>query len=238
MSLPRSRSAPGRIRVLPPVLGAAVGVLLLVGCTGTGEPKSAGHTAGASAPARLWPERSPAPQPSSDEVGSHERPARLSGVPPVPSGDIRKVPLLTIVEAQVRAGSELKGAPEFDRATTRKINHCATDRKHCPVRTPQYRDLNNDGKDELLVGIESADHNLALWVFMLKNGALTRIMDAAATPLAVEVTGGDVIIREPTGTPGFDMRTVYSWDKRTQSMILRVMEFDEVYRTTHRKSTA
>lgn len=238
MSLPRSRPAPGRIRVLPPVLGMAVGVLLLSGCTGTGELKSAGHTAGASAPARLWPERSPAPQPSSDEVGSHERPARLRGVPRVPSGDIRKVPLLTIVRAQVQAGSELKGTPEFDQATTQKIDHCATDRKHCPVRAPQYRDLNDDGKDELVVGIEGSDHNLALWVFMLKDGAVTRIMDAGATPLAVEVTGGDVIIREPTGTPGYDMRTVYSWDKRTQSMILRVMEFDEVYRTTPRKSTS
>ncbi|GLW18819.1 MULTISPECIES: hypothetical protein [Streptomyces] len=238
MSLPRSRPAPGRIRVLPPVLGTAVAVLLLAGCTGTGEPKSAGHTASASAPARLWPERSPAPQPPSDEVGSPERSARLSGVPRVPSGDIRKVPLLTVVEAQLRAGSELKGTPEFDRATTRKIEHCATDRKHCPVRTPQYRDLNNDGKDELLVGIESPDHNLALWVFMLKNGALTRIMDAGVTPLAVEVTGGDVIVREPTGTPGFDVRTVYSWDKRTQSMTLRVTEYDETYRTTPRKSTS
>ncbi|WP_329141990.1 hypothetical protein OIU91_00730 [Streptomyces sp. NBC_01456] len=216
----------------------AIGVLLLSGCTGTGEPKSAGHTAGASAPARLWPERSPAPQPSADEVGSHERPARLRGVPRVPSGDIRKVPLLTIVKAQVEAGSELKGTPEFDQATTQKIDHCATDRKHCPVRAPQYRDLNDDGKDELVVGIEGSDHNLALWVFMLKDGAVTRIMDAGATPLAVEVTGGDVIIREPTGTPGYDMRTVYSWDKRTQSMILRVMEFDEVYRTTPRKSTS
>ncbi|WP_432001023.1 hypothetical protein [Streptomyces sioyaensis] len=217
----------------------AVGGLLLSGCTeGTGEPRSAGRTAAASAPARLWPDRSPAPQPSTDEVGAPERPSPLRGVPRVRSGDIRTVPLLTIVKAQVLAGSEVKGSPEFDQAVTEKIEHCATDRRRCPVRAPQYRDLNGDGKDELIVGIEGTNHVLALWVFMLKNGVVTRIMDAGTTPLSVEVTGGDVILREPTGTPGYDMRTVYSWDKRTQAMILRVMEFDEVARTASPKSAS
>ncbi|TXD00268.1 hypothetical protein FS847_02085 [Streptomyces sp. ISID311] len=159
-------------------------------------------------------------------------------MPHVPSGDIRTVPLLTVVNAQVLAGSEDNGSPQFDQATTEKIEHCATDRKRCPVRDPQYRDLNGDGKDELIVGIEGADHVLALWVFMLKDGVVTRIMDAGATPLSVEVTGGDVILREPTGTPGYDMRTVYSWDKRTQAMILRVMEFDEVARTAPPRSAS
>lgn len=237
MSLPRSRPVPGRIRVLPPVLGVAVGGLLLSGCMeGTGEPKSAGRTAAASAPARLWPERPPAPQPSKDEVGAREKPSPLRGVPHVPSGDIRRVPLLTVVKAQVLAGSEDDGSPQFDAATAEKIEHCATDRKRCPVRAPQYRDLNGDGKDELIVGIEGADHVLALWVFMLKDGVVTRIMDASATPLSVEVTGGDVILREPTGTPGYDMRTVYSWDTHSQAMILRVMEFDEILRTAPPKS--
>ncbi|MFI1304148.1 hypothetical protein [Streptomyces sioyaensis] len=217
----------------------AVGGLLLSGCTeGTGEPKSAGRTAAASAPARLWPDRSPAPQPSTDEVGARERPSPLRGVPRVRSGDLRTVPLLTIVKAQVLAGSEVKGSPEFDPAVTEKIEHCATDRKRCPVRAPQYRDLNGDGKDELIVGIEATNHVLALWVFTLKDGVVTRIMDADTTPLSVEVTGGDVILREPTGTPGYDLRTVYSWDKRTQSMILRVMEFDEVARTASPKSAS
>ncbi|MFD9209447.1 hypothetical protein ACFVZM_24615 [Streptomyces sioyaensis] len=217
----------------------AVGGLLLSGCTeGTGEPRSAGRTAAASAPARLWPDRSPAPQPSTDEVGAPERPSPLRGVPRVRSGDIRTVPLLTIVKAQVLAGSEVKGSPELDQAVTEKIEHCATDRKRCPVRAPQYRDLNGDGKDELIVGIEGTNHVLALWVFMLKDGVVTRIMDAGTTPLSVEVTGGDVILREPTGTPGYDMRTVYSWDKRTQAMILRVMEFDEVARTASPKSAS
>ncbi|MGW7575658.1 hypothetical protein [Streptomyces sp. NPDC054765] len=205
---------------------AATGMAgLLSSCTGSGEPLSAGHTSPASAPVRLWPERKPAPQP---ETGSGENlPAAVPGVPRVPSGDIRKANLLTVVKAQVAAGSALGGGPQFDAATARRIDACAAEPAHCPVRKPQYRDLTGDGKAELIVGIEAPGHSLALWVFRLDHGVVTRIMDAGATPLSVEVANGDLILREPTGTPGYDTRTVYAWDSRTRTMALRSMEFDQ-----------
>ncbi|MFE1173226.1 hypothetical protein [Streptomyces sp. NPDC058773] len=205
---------------------AATGIVaLLGGCKGTGEPLSAGHTMAASAPVRLWPDRKPAPQP---EPGTGENlPAAVPGVPRVPSGDIRKAPLLTVVRKQVRAGSALGGGPQFDAATTRKIDACADEPAHCPVRKPQYQDLTGDGKAELIVGIESSDDSLALWVFTLDHGVVTRIMDAGATPLSVEIANGDLILREPTGTPGYATRTVYAWDARTRTMALRAMEFDQ-----------
>ncbi|MEJ8652388.1 hypothetical protein WKI65_30950 [Streptomyces sp. MS1.AVA.3] len=194
-------------------------------CAGNGEPQSAGHTPAASAPVRLWPERKPAPQP---EPGTGENlPAAVPGVPRVPSGDIRKAKLLTVVKAQVAAGSALGGGPQFDSRTTRKIDACAAEPAHCPVRKPQYRDLTGDGKAELIVGIEAPDKSLALWVFTLDHGVVTRIMDAGATPLSVEVANGDLILREPTGTPGYDTRSVYAWDTRTRTMALRSMEFDQ-----------
>ncbi|GAA5608936.1 MULTISPECIES: hypothetical protein [Streptomyces] len=205
---------------------AATGIAaLLGGCTESGEPQSAGHTSAASAPVRLWPDRKPAPQP---ERGKGENlPAAVPGVPRVPSGDIRKAPLLTVVKAQVDAGSALDGGPQFDSATESRINACAKAPEHCPVRKPQYLDLTGDGKPELIVGIEALDRSLALWVFTLRHGVVTRIMDAGATPLSVEIANGDLILREPTGTPGYATRTVYEWDPRTRAMTLRAMEFDE-----------
>lgn len=79
---------------------AATGIMaLLGGCTGIGEPLSAGHASAASAPVRLWPDRKPAPL---EEPGRGENlPATVPGVPKVPSGDIRKASLLTVVKAQV-----------------------------------------------------------------------------------------------------------------------------------------
>ncbi|UYB38518.1 hypothetical protein SLV14_000886 [Streptomyces sp. Je 1-4] len=46
------------------------------------------------------------------------------------------------------------------------------------MRKPQYQDLTGDGKAELIVGIEAPDASLALWVFKLHPGVVTRIMDA------------------------------------------------------------
>ncbi|MFE6743386.1 hypothetical protein [Streptomyces tubercidicus] len=207
-------------------LAAAGIVALLGGCTASGEPLSAGQTSPASAPVRLWPDRKPAPP---EEPGRGENlPATVPGVPKVPSGDIRKAPLLTVVKAQVAAGSSFDGAPQFDGATTRKIDACAGERARCPVLKPQYQDLTGDGKAELIVGIDdAADESLTLWVFTLRHGVVTRIMDAAATPLSVEIANGDLILREPTSTPGYATRTVYAWDPRTKTMALRSMEFDQ-----------
>lgn len=205
---------------------AATGIMaLLGGCTGIGEPLSAGHASAASAPVRLWPDRKPAPL---EEPGRGENlPATVPGVPKVPSGDIRKASLLTVVKAQVAAGSALDGEPQFDRATTRKIDACDDERARCPVLKPQYQDLTGDGKAELIVGIGAADESLALWVFTLRHGVVTRIMDAGVTPLSVEVANGDLILREPTSTPGYATRTVFAWDPRTKTMALRSSEYDQ-----------
>lgn len=92
---------------------------------------------------------------------------------------------------------------------------------------PQYQDLTGDGKAELIVGIGAADESLALWVFTLRHGVVTRIMDAGVTPLSVEVANGDLILREPTSTPGYATRTVFAWDPRTKTMALRSSEYDQ-----------
>ncbi|MEE4418068.1 hypothetical protein [Streptomyces bugieae] len=200
--------------------------LVATGCTGTsGEPRSAGATSVASAPARLWPDRAPAPQPPPDKTGL-DGPSPLPGLPRVPSGNIRTLNALDVVKAQI-AEDARHDSPAFDKATEREINQCGDHPRRCPVRAPEYQDLTHDGKDELIVGIEGKEHALAIWAYMLRGGVVNRILDTAGTPLSVDVSDGDVIMREPTDSPGYEMRTVHAWDERRQTMEIRTMEFDQ-----------
>ncbi|WP_234440883.1 hypothetical protein [Streptomyces rimosus] len=231
MPFPRPRPPlPGQARVWLPALAGATAVSLVGGCTGTGEARSAGPAPAVSAPAQLWDEPPLPPRPADGKGSTDTRPAPLHGVPDVPSGDIRRASWLNIVKAQTRAGGDGHTGPQFGQGTLREIRRCTADRRQqakCPVRAPRYRDLNGDGKDELIVGIaEGTDDLLAIWVFTVRDKKVTRIMDAAARPLSVEVTGQDVILREPSDSAGYEMRTVYSWDERAQAMELRAMEFD------------
>ncbi|WP_208869785.1 hypothetical protein [Streptomyces lydicus] len=224
MLLPRSLSAPGPARTVSLALVVA-GAAALAGCSDTGEPEGAGATRIASAPARLWPERPPAPQPPPDRSGQ-DGPSPVPGLHREASGDIRKVDPLSVVRAQIAADARAH-SPAFDRATERKILRCTAEPSAgCPVRAPQYQDLTHDGKAELIVGIEGSEHVLAVWAYTLRGGVVNRILDTAGTPLSVEVADGDLIMREPTGSPGYEMRTVHSWDDKRQTMEIRAMEFD------------
>ncbi len=195
----------GQVRAWLPAVAGATAVSLVSGCTGTGEARSAGSARAVSAPAQLWDEP-PLPPRDTDGKGSTDtRLAPLHGVPEVPSGDIHRASWLDIVKAQTAAGGDGHSGPQFN------------------------PDLDGDGKDELIVGIaEGTDDQVAIWGFTVRDGKVTRIMDATARPLSVEVTGQEVILREPSGSAGYEMRTVYSWDERAQAMELRAMEFDPV----------
>ncbi|MFH8747684.1 hypothetical protein ACH4GK_27810 [Streptomyces rimosus] len=206
MPFPRPRPPlSGQVRAWLPAVAGATAVSLVSGCTGTGEARSAGSARAVSAPAQLWDEP-PLPPRDTDGKGSTDtRLAPLHGVPEVPSGDIHRASWLDIVKAQTAAGGDGHSGPQFN------------------------PDLDGDGKDELIVGIaEGTDDQVAIWGFTVRDGKVTRIMDATARPLSVEVTGQEVILREPSGSAGYEMRTVYSWDERAQAMELRAMEFDPV----------
>ncbi|MFB7919255.1 hypothetical protein [Streptomyces sp. NPDC056061] len=149
----------------------------------------------------------------------------LPALPRVPSGDIRKVPVLSVVQAQLDA-DDRRHAPAFNRGTENRIRACATRPESCPVRTPEYYDLTGDGKDDLIVGIEGGDHILAIWVYRLKGGLVNRILNVAGTPKSVDVTGGKLIMREPSTTPGYEIRTVYAWDAPSQIMDVQATEYD------------
>ncbi|MFG2826948.1 hypothetical protein ACGFWI_05625 [Streptomyces sp. NPDC048434] len=216
----------GRARAALPVLAFAMApvLLLLTGCAGGGEPKSAGTTPALSAPRQLWaPSKPPPPLAEPNSKVSDGVPSPVRGVPRVPSGDIHQVSALALAKARLTTMT----SPLDEEGTDKKIKDCKTaGQKPCPVQKPQYRDMNGDGKDELLLGITSGRYFLFLWGFTVKDGQVSLILDQAERPLSVELSGRDVIVREPADK-GYDIRRVYSWDAREQAMDERSFEYLE-----------
>ncbi|MGG7569999.1 hypothetical protein [Streptomyces sirii] len=143
----------------------------------------------------------------------------------MPSGDMHRVSALAVAKAQAARST----TPLDEEGTTQKIGDCTTARQEpCPVQTPEYRDMNGDGKDELLLGIASGRSKtfVHLWAFTVKDGRVTLIMDEDTRPVSVELSDHDVIVREPADS-GYDVRRVYSWDRSEQAMQERVFEYVE-----------
>ncbi|MFI1159287.1 hypothetical protein [Streptomyces sioyaensis] len=102
-----------------------------------------------------------------------------------------------------------------------------TDRALLSRAAPEYHDLTGDGRDELIVGVDGGtSHLLTIWVYMLKDGVMNRILNIAQRTQAVEVADGKLIVREPTETPGYEVRTVYAWDAKSQVMTEESTEYD------------
>ncbi|WP_234440802.1 hypothetical protein [Streptomyces rimosus] len=124
----------------------------------------------------------------------------------MPSGDMRRIPARDVARATV--GKCRAAGPET-----------------CSVETPKYWDLTGDGKDELLIGVASGKTFLFLSAFTVKDGTVAQIMDAGVTPSSVELSGGDVLVREPADYAGYDLRRIYTWDPHLQVMNERVTEY-------------
>ncbi|MFH9423016.1 hypothetical protein [Streptomyces sp. NPDC017529] len=205
------------LRVVALALAAAC--TLLSGCGVTGEAKSAGSTPAVSAPERVWTGKTP-PEPLGPP-NSAGRPTPLRSMPRVPSGDIHEIAPLTIARA---AAEPMSGDDE----TAKSIKACrALGQKACAVQAPHYRDLNGDGKDELLLAIETSGSWISLWAFTVKDGVITQILGVSERSRSVELAGRDVIVWEPVDTGGYDLRRVFSWDERLQALNERVTEYVE-----------
>ncbi|MGW1077892.1 hypothetical protein [Streptomyces sp. NPDC002537] len=229
MTAPARPTPPHRFRRALRALGAAALVAATgAACSTAGEPLSAGTTPPAAAPSPLWPDRTPAPTPTGaqhDDVTA----TRVPGIPPVPSGDIRKVDAYAVIKAEVAAHrNDVTGADGLDETTAAKITTCSEEKGDCPIRTPVHRDLTGDGHDDLIVGIEMGDHLLGLRCYTLVKGELTRIMATVVQPSSIEIAGRDLIVWEPSTTPHYAVRSVYSWDSHRRYMDLKS---DEIRRT-------
>ncbi|MFE9215762.1 hypothetical protein ACFYN3_05405 [Streptomyces lavendulae] len=215
------------MRIPPSRAGAALlGLLLplplLAGCGNTGGLAAAGPTPTASGPVHLWPERAGAEVPPADPGGAP--PEYVQGLPRVVGQNVHDVDPVALVQAELRARPGLVTGPDgMPAETAAAIMACGTageDPGRFPVRRPYYRDLTGNGKDEVVVGIEFPDRMMSVRVYTADpDGRLNRIMATTQTVVAVELAGRDVILRVPSGNPGYELITAWSWDGKQRTML-------------------
>ncbi|MER6045941.1 hypothetical protein ABT168_00335 [Streptomyces sp. NPDC001793] len=209
------------VRAVVLAAAAAGTAALLGGCTEAGAPKSAGHAAPVTGPVALWPGSKPAPA-TPPQTGGEEKPKPLTALPRVPSADIRKVSVGSVLLAQIDLDKRNDQAV-FEKDEERKIRACADKpgSASCPIRAPEYHDLTGDGKDELIIGVRSGSNLLIMYAYTLRNGVVTSILDSTSSPQLVEVADHKLVIHEPGDAPGFESRTVYVWDPRHHVMTIQ-----------------
>ncbi|MFK0256781.1 hypothetical protein [Streptomyces sp. NPDC090445] len=191
-----------------------VAVLLAAGCGESGGLVSAGPTPTASGPVQLWPGRRGATVPPADPGGVP--PVYVPGLPPVRGQNVHGVDPVALVKAEVAAGSA-----DVPPETAAAVAACGREpAKACPVLTPYYRDLTGNGRDELIVGIDMPDGKMSVRVYTAdRNGLLNRIMATTESVVGVELAGQDVILRVPSGNPGYELITAWSWDSKERTML-------------------
>ncbi|AWI30943.1 hypothetical protein E3E14_12055 [Streptomyces sp. ICN441] len=214
--MPRHRTPRSRLAAVAIAVTAAA--LLLAGCDDAGGLESAGPTPTAVGPVRLWPELPEISAPPIDYGENHTE--RVDGIA-VPGGDVHAVDPVAVVRADVAAHpGQVTGPDGLSEQTARQIRECGTEPGRCPVLKPYYRDLTGDGRDELIVGITVPEQQTAIRVYMPEKGGLTRIMSDTEAIVGVELAGRDLIVRAVSaGIPGYEYRTVWSWDGQQRAML-------------------
>ncbi|WP_393060473.1 hypothetical protein [Streptomyces sp. LN549] len=205
------------------------GAALLAGCGTGGELRSAGQATAAIGPAHLWPELPPASAAPYD-YGEGET-AHIPGIT-VPGGDVHRLDPVAVVQAGLSARPDRSsGTAALPAETVRRINACRTAPATCPVLKPYFRDLTGDGRDEMVLGIQLANRQLSVRVYMPEPGGLTRIMSTSDAVISVELAGRDLIMRAPSAITGYEYRTAWSWDDQQRAMLPTQ---DEILRMTPR----
>ncbi|MFE9255403.1 hypothetical protein [Streptomyces sp. NPDC006879] len=206
-----------RAGVASALLAASV---LSTGCgADAGSLHSAGPTPTANGPVVLWPGRPGASVPPAEPGGAP--PEYVQGIPPVKNNDVHTVDPVAVVQAEVDADPDVRTGPDgMSQQTARAVAACNSDRPHCPVLQAYYRDLTGDGRDELIVGIDLGEDMLAIRVYCAdEGGRLNRIMATSDQVISVELAGRDVILRVPSGNPGYELQYAWSWDEREHTML-------------------
>ncbi|MEU6891560.1 hypothetical protein ABZ934_07120 [Streptomyces sp. NPDC046557] len=200
-----------------------IGLLLLPPLAACGDPGglvSAGPTPTASGPVRLWPWREGADVPPAPPGGVP--PVYVQGLAPVHDQNVHEVDAVALVRADLRAHrGAVVGADGMPKETADAIGACGTEAsERCPVLDPYYRDLTGNGKDEVVVGIELPDHMMSVRAYTADpDGRLNRIMATTETVIGVELAGQNVVLRVPSGHPGYELISTWSWDDKQRSML-------------------
>ncbi|MER7662833.1 MULTISPECIES: hypothetical protein [unclassified Streptomyces] len=215
-------------RLLYAALLTAVTAVLLSGCGDDGRLEIAGATPTAVGPVRLWPGLAPVTSPPNDYGETDTE--RVPGIT-VPAAGVRELDPVSVLLAEAAAKpSTFTGADDRYQETVARLHDCTTKPASCPVLPPYYRDLTGDGQDELIVGITLPRQQTAVRCYMPGQGGLTRIMATYDQLVNVELAGRDLVLRSVSaGIPGYEYRTVWSWDARQNAMLATS---DEIVRVT------
>ncbi|WP_329314518.1 hypothetical protein OG723_25815 [Streptomyces sp. NBC_01278] len=215
------RPSPPASPVLPVLLCLTL-LPLLAGCGDAGGLAGAGPTPTASGPVHLWPDRKGASVPPAEPGGAP--PEYVPGLAPVRDQNVHEVDPLALVQAELRAHPAADVGPDgMPAETVAAVEACGQEglpSQNCPVLAPYYRDLTGNGRDELVVGIEMPDRMMSVRAYTADpDGRLNRIMATTQTVVAVELAGRDVILRMPSGNPGYELITAWSWDEKQRTML-------------------
>lgn len=215
----------GAIRRAPRAfaLFAAVPLLALAGCGDPGDLRGAGETPTAVGPSRLWPTLTPATTPALD-YGEADTEV-VKGIEAV-NDDIQQVDPVAVLKAQVAAHpDEYTGRTAMYPETAERLGDCgsgnssSTRGKDCPVLQAYYRDLTGDGKDDLILGFTLPEEQLTVRVYTFEKHRLVQVMNTTDAVIGVEFAGRDLILRAASTLPGYEYRTVWSWDTHQHAML-------------------
>ncbi|MFI2201685.1 hypothetical protein ACH47Z_13095 [Streptomyces sp. NPDC020192] len=218
---------PARRPVRTALTVAAVALLSLTaaGCGDRGGLRAAGPTPTAVSPAKLWPDLRPASSPAYPYAVATR--SVVKGVK-VPKDDIRKVDLVAVVEAEIKAEPDDYGSKGAYHATVDRLKDCRSggDKARCPLLTPYYRDLTGDGRNDLTLGFRLYPTNqTAVRVYTVEKHRLVQVLADNDAILGVELAGRSLIERSPADVSGYEYRTTWVWDPGQRSMVFSRDEY-------------
>ncbi|MEV5984806.1 hypothetical protein AB0L85_07250 [Streptomyces sp. NPDC052051] len=201
-------------------LTLAATALLVAGCGDSGALRGAGPTATAVGPVKLWPQLPPAATPALDfGMAAHET---VKGIT-AEDDDVHRVDPLDVVRAEVAAHPDVYSDPHAVYGQTHdQLADCGRRGAHgakCPLLRAYYRDLTGDGKDDMVLGMRFPGNQLAVRVYTFEAHRLVQVMGTADSVISVELAGRDVIIRSPSTLPGYEFRTVWTWDAHQHAIL-------------------
>ncbi|WP_329493875.1 hypothetical protein [Kitasatospora herbaricolor] len=189
----------GRLAPGAGVLLAALAVAASAGCSSAGQLHDAGKTRPVTvrpSPQQLWAAADVSPLPSASPTG-RPTPAPVPGV--VADGDD-----IRAVDARVLLDKDPAVQPEERTALT----GCAG----CAVRTPQYRDLTGDGREELLTAVVTGGERAYLHVYTLRERQVLPVLALQVlTGFSADTVGPDLLVHEPTSEVT-ETNSTYRWN--------------------------
>ncbi|WNO70834.1 MULTISPECIES: hypothetical protein [unclassified Streptomyces] len=199
---PRRTGAHRFRRPVPAALAVCLTAAGIAGCAADTGARDDGAVPQVSPPisaSPLWP-RYEGPTPDEGETAApYRRYVNVKGIE-VPAGDLRRVSVLRLLDQD----------PNVPQLVRTALQSCPGG--SCGLRTPAYRDLTDDGRDELVVALDDPVGGLTLiQVYRAFGTSVRPILISWNTIGATGVTLGNDLILSSTGKDG-RFTTRYRWN--------------------------